>query len=101
MVEPLESGVLLKCVAVELFIVALELLSRFEALAQLIDILDHDAVSVLFQKRVIDVGACRLAVRKLNRSDFHEVLDLPQAGVVFGDILDNCDTWRLRIQGNI
>lgn len=73
------------------------ILRGHDALFKCFDVLHHDAVAVFLENSVREVYGGWLAVREVDGSDFHEMLDLPQSGVVLGDVLDDCDVWWLLI----
>lgn len=100
-IEPLESAVQAKRWAIKIFLVFRELLCGFQSLVQRFDVLYHHAVAVLLEIRVVQVFCCWLAVHEVDGGDFYEMLDLPQAGVVLGDVLYDGDVWFLLIESNI
>ena len=89
-VHPLESRVPSQNFSIELSLITQKSDCSFISILETLHIFYHDAIAVLFEESVIDVIGCRLAVRESNRSDFYEMLHLPEASVVLGDVLDYC-----------
>lgn len=96
--HPLSSCVPSQSWPIEVLWVVLEFLRSFQALLHGLDVLDHHTVTVFLENGVVDVVCCGLAVREVDRSDFYKVLYLPQAGVVFWDVLDHCEVGLLKIK---
>lgn len=95
-IHVLNAAVLLQQFAVHFWLL-FKLLSRFDALIQLFDVFDDDAVAVGLEKCVVDILRRRLAIGKVNWCDFDEMFNLPQTCIVLGDVFDDGDVRTLEI----